>query len=205
MKDLPTTGPEGLVLAGVSARANPHDWLLIREDKPPWRAALGSLADDAVVGTSSVRREAQLLDLRPGTHGPRAYAATSRRASGSCVTAATTRSSLAAARNRASRARPLRPGRERVARPRIRAGARPGRAGLPVPRIRRRRHPQAPRPAPPPAKRPRAPTSSAPSSGAWTAAANCPSARTVPTTSAATTSRSGFRQNPRRPRCCARA
>ena len=65
MKDLPTTGPEGLVLGGVSARANPVDLLLVRAecavDGRPWR-----LADDAVVGTSSVRRRTQLLDLRPG-------------------------------------------------------------------------------------------------------------------------------------------
>lgn len=65
MKDLPTVGPEGLVLAGVSARANAHDWLLVRGDCTiegrPWR-----LADDGLVGTSSVRRKAQLLDLRPG-------------------------------------------------------------------------------------------------------------------------------------------
>ena len=65
MKDLPTVGPEGLVIAGVSARANPVDLLLVRAARAaegrPWR-----LADDATVGTSSVRRRAQLLDLRPG-------------------------------------------------------------------------------------------------------------------------------------------
>ncbi len=65
MKDLPTVNPPGLLIAGVSARANPTDWLLVRADRAvddrPWR-----LADDATVGTSSVRRKAQLLDLRPG-------------------------------------------------------------------------------------------------------------------------------------------
>ncbi len=65
MKDLPTSNPPGLVIAGVSARANPTDWLLVRKDRTvdnrPWH-----LADDATVGTSSVRRKAQLLDLRPG-------------------------------------------------------------------------------------------------------------------------------------------
>ena len=65
MKDLPTTNPPGLVIAGVSARATAVDRLLVRADRAnparPW-----SLGDDAVVGTSSVRRRAQLLDLRPG-------------------------------------------------------------------------------------------------------------------------------------------
>ena len=64
MKDLPTTQPEGLVIAGVSARADPHDWLLVRAegvaDGQPWRLTPG-----ATVGTSSARRKAQLLDLRP--------------------------------------------------------------------------------------------------------------------------------------------
>ncbi len=64
MKDLPTTNPAGLVIAAVSARANPCDWLLTRADVAdptlPW-----SLPDTARVGTSSVRRRAQLLDLRP--------------------------------------------------------------------------------------------------------------------------------------------
>ena len=65
MKDLPTTNPPGLVVGGVSARANPTDWLLVRGDvavdNRPWH-----LPDAATVGTSSVRRKAQLLDLRPG-------------------------------------------------------------------------------------------------------------------------------------------
>ena len=65
MKDLPTVNPPGLLIAGVSARANPTDWLLVRKDRAvddrPWQ-----LSDSATVGTSSVRRKAQLLDLRPG-------------------------------------------------------------------------------------------------------------------------------------------
>ncbi len=64
MKDMPTTQPEGLVLAGVSYRENPADWLLIRKeclaDGP-----LFSLKEKAVVGTSSARRKAQMLDFRP--------------------------------------------------------------------------------------------------------------------------------------------
>ena len=64
MKDLPTTQPDGLVLAGVSPRADPDDWLLVRGDVAregaTWRLPAG-----ATVGTSSARRKAQLLDLRP--------------------------------------------------------------------------------------------------------------------------------------------
>lgn len=64
MKDLPTTQPEGLALTAVSYRANPADWLIIRtaalEEGP-----LFQLKAAAVVGTSSARRKAQLLDFRP--------------------------------------------------------------------------------------------------------------------------------------------
>ena len=64
MKDLPTTMPPGLILAGVSQRANPTDWILVRKevavDNKPWHLPSG-----AKVGTSSARRKSQLLDLRP--------------------------------------------------------------------------------------------------------------------------------------------
>lgn len=64
MKDLPTQNPEGLVIGGVSERADPSDWLLVRAEAVdpahPW-----SLAGGARVGTSSARRKALLLDLRP--------------------------------------------------------------------------------------------------------------------------------------------
>lgn len=63
MKDLPTTQPDGLVIAAVSYRENPADWLLIKKEKvaenQPFR-----LQKEAVVGTSSARRKAQLLDYR---------------------------------------------------------------------------------------------------------------------------------------------
>ncbi len=63
MKDLPVEQPEGLVLAGVSARANPADWLLIRPEavdpSRPFR-----LKEGARVGTSSARRKAQLRHYR---------------------------------------------------------------------------------------------------------------------------------------------
>lgn len=62
-KDLETNSPEGLHIAAVSYRANPRDVLLIREeamdDNEPF-----SLKRNAIVGTSSARRKAQILHLR---------------------------------------------------------------------------------------------------------------------------------------------
>lgn len=64
MKDLPTTQPDGLVVAGVSYRENPADWLLIRQSEVA-NDQLFKLKQGAVVGTSSARRKAQMLDYRP--------------------------------------------------------------------------------------------------------------------------------------------
>ncbi len=58
-KDLPTEMPEGLTLAATPAREDPRDVLVCREAKD-----LDDLPPDAVVGTSSLRRQAQLLALR---------------------------------------------------------------------------------------------------------------------------------------------
>jgi hydroxymethylbilane synthase len=55
-KDLPARDPEGIVVAAVPERADPFDVLLTRE---------GELQDGQVVGTSSVRRKAQLFRSRP--------------------------------------------------------------------------------------------------------------------------------------------
>ncbi|MEO1435102.1 MAG: hydroxymethylbilane synthase [Bacteroidota bacterium] len=63
MKDLPTTQPEGLVIAGVSYRENPADMLVIRKDRVTPDLLL-KLPKNAKVGTSSARRKAQLLDFR---------------------------------------------------------------------------------------------------------------------------------------------
>jgi hydroxymethylbilane synthase len=64
MKDMPTTQPEGLVLGAVSYREDARDILLIRNDKVDTSAPL-RLQSGAVVGTSSVRRKAQIMDLNP--------------------------------------------------------------------------------------------------------------------------------------------
>jgi hydroxymethylbilane synthase len=60
LKDLPSTLTEGLVLAAITEREDPRDALVSR-------AGLGLMAlpEGAVVATSSLRRRAQLLHLRP--------------------------------------------------------------------------------------------------------------------------------------------
>src|ERR1039458_4931437 len=57
LKDLPTELPEGLVLAAVPPREDPRDAIVGRR--------LGELPHGAKVGTSSLRRAAQLRQLRP--------------------------------------------------------------------------------------------------------------------------------------------
>lgn len=60
MKDVPTELSAGLVLAAVPGREDPGDVLLSRTGAP-----LAGLPRGAVVGTSSLRRQAQLLAHRP--------------------------------------------------------------------------------------------------------------------------------------------
>ncbi len=60
MKDVPTVLPEGLEILCVPAREDPRDALISREAKP-----LDRLPQGARVGTSSLRRQAQLLHRRP--------------------------------------------------------------------------------------------------------------------------------------------
>jgi hydroxymethylbilane synthase len=64
LKDLPTQQPEGLEVAAVPRRVDPADCLLIAESRFAPDQALG-LPRGARVGTSSLRREAQLLADRP--------------------------------------------------------------------------------------------------------------------------------------------
>lgn len=63
-KDLPTEQPEGLVIAAVSKRENPSDVLLILNECADIRQKL-SVKFGGTVGTSSNRRKAQLLAVRP--------------------------------------------------------------------------------------------------------------------------------------------
>ena len=63
MKDLPTESNEGVMIAGVSDREDPADWLIIRKDKTDKSLVL-RLQRNAVVGTSSNRRKAQIKHIR---------------------------------------------------------------------------------------------------------------------------------------------
>ncbi len=60
LKDLPTELPPGIALAAVSEREDPRDALVGRG-----RISWGELPQGAGVATSSLRRRAQLLHLRP--------------------------------------------------------------------------------------------------------------------------------------------
>src|ERR1700689_1019026 len=60
LKDLPTELPAGLVLAATPEREDPRDALVGRK--------LADLAHGAKLGTSSLRRAAQLRKLRPDLH-----------------------------------------------------------------------------------------------------------------------------------------
>src|SRR5437763_2153303 len=57
LKDLPTELPDGLTLAAIPPREDPRDALVGKK--------LADLAQGAKVGTSSLRRSAQLRNLRP--------------------------------------------------------------------------------------------------------------------------------------------
>ncbi|MBK8560574.1 hydroxymethylbilane synthase [Candidatus Amarobacter glycogenicus] len=59
-KDLPTKRPDGLTIAAVPLREDPRDALVSR-----LRVNLRSLPAGAIIGTSSPRRTAQILELRP--------------------------------------------------------------------------------------------------------------------------------------------
>lgn len=60
MKDVPAALPDGLVLGAILAREDPRDAFLSHKAK-----TLSELPEGARVGTSSVRREAQLRRARP--------------------------------------------------------------------------------------------------------------------------------------------
>jgi hydroxymethylbilane synthase len=60
MKDVPTVLPAPLHLAAIPPRETPYDALISRNNRP-----LAKLAAGATVGTSSLRRQAQLLAHRP--------------------------------------------------------------------------------------------------------------------------------------------
>ncbi|WP_295664604.1 hydroxymethylbilane synthase [uncultured Mucilaginibacter sp.] len=63
-KDLPTENPPGLIIAAVSEREDPADILLVLKDCVDVHQKL-SVKYGGIVGTSSNRRKAQLLAMRP--------------------------------------------------------------------------------------------------------------------------------------------
>ena len=63
-KDLPTTHPEGLIIAAVSEREDPAELLVILKDCVDIHQKL-SVKFGGLVGTSSNRRKSQLLAVRP--------------------------------------------------------------------------------------------------------------------------------------------
>ena len=65
LKDLPTVVPEGLSIAATPEREDPRDALVLRAGADASDASLRNLSRGAVVGTSSLRRIAQLRHLRP--------------------------------------------------------------------------------------------------------------------------------------------
>jgi hydroxymethylbilane synthase len=62
-KDLPTTSPDGLMIAAVSEREDPSDLLLVRKECVDNTIKL-SVRKNATIGTSSARRKSQLLAFR---------------------------------------------------------------------------------------------------------------------------------------------
>ena len=61
IKDVPAELPPGLALAAITAREDPRDALVSAR-----YASVQALPERAVLGTSSLRREAQLAALKPG-------------------------------------------------------------------------------------------------------------------------------------------
>ncbi|HMY75429.1 MAG TPA: hydroxymethylbilane synthase, partial [Blastocatellia bacterium] len=65
LKDLPTTLPDGLHIAAITERVDVRDALICGEALRDKVKAIRDLPQGARVGTSSLRRRAQLLHLRP--------------------------------------------------------------------------------------------------------------------------------------------
>lgn len=61
MKDVPTFFPEGTGLRCITERADPRDILILKKDC----ASFADIAQNGRIGTSSLRRKAQLLSMRP--------------------------------------------------------------------------------------------------------------------------------------------
>lgn len=64
LKDVPMELPDGLELACYLARETPSDAMVCRADLAPW-PSLTAVPQGARIGTSSLRRVAQLMAIRP--------------------------------------------------------------------------------------------------------------------------------------------
>jgi hydroxymethylbilane synthase len=64
MKDVPTVFPQGLALRCITEREDPRDIVILK----PGFQSFRDLPQGARIGTSSLRRKAQLLHLRPDFH-----------------------------------------------------------------------------------------------------------------------------------------
>ena len=65
LKDLPTRLPDALHISAITEREDPRDALVLREDLRDENFTFQTLPIGAIVGTSSLRRLAQLKHLRP--------------------------------------------------------------------------------------------------------------------------------------------
>ena len=66
MKDLPTELPAGLYIGAITEREDPRDALIIKVQSSKFKVkSFKDLPKDAVVGTSSLRRQSQLKAIRP--------------------------------------------------------------------------------------------------------------------------------------------
>jgi hydroxymethylbilane synthase len=64
LKDLPTTLPEGLHVAAITEREDARDALVLPEGRAGESVSIKTLREGAIIGTSSLRRQAQLRFLR---------------------------------------------------------------------------------------------------------------------------------------------
>lgn len=63
MKDVPSVLPEDFTLAAISDREDPRDALISTSGK-----TLNELPEGSIIGTSSLRRQSQILAVRPDLH-----------------------------------------------------------------------------------------------------------------------------------------
>ena len=64
LKDLPTILPDGLAISAICKREDPRDALVVRDELKARAGSIVNLPEQAVIGTSSQRRVAQLKSLR---------------------------------------------------------------------------------------------------------------------------------------------